>query len=138
MKKIFKMAVMCCLAMVVLTFTACEGENVGQYMYEVTVSDDTSTGSYNSFKAYAESTVLAAVKETGAFNPTENQYYFVIEGSRKACDKKIVAAVNQGMDKVEAFDDYDSTVFVIDEVTLVVKCDGEILLSRKFKKQNNR
>lgn len=62
-------------------------------------------------------------------------------GSQKKWDKKMVAAVNKAMDEVESSEDYDTTIFVIDEVTLEVKrATGEgdvVLLSRKFKKQNN-
>lgn len=142
MKKLVKLA-LSCLAVVFcsIAMTSCEPDVEGDHLYYVTTSEGTSTGSYMSYRAYAQDKILDAVKATGAIQTESNGEYFMANGSQKKWDKKMVAAVNKAMDEVESSEDYDTTIFVIDEVTLEVKrATGEgdvVLLSRKFKKQNN-
>lgn len=140
MKKLVKMALMCCAAVVcALTMAGCEPSVEGDFLYDVNVSDDTSTGSYMSYKAYAESTILDAVKTTGAIQTDGNNTYFMLSGNQKKCDKKMAAAVKKAMDDIESREDYDSTVFTVDEVTVEVSRTDEgekiTVFSRKFKTQ---
>lgn len=142
MKKLVKMALMCCAAVVcALTMAGCGTSVEGDFLYDVSVSEGTSTGSYMSYKAYAESTILDAVKTTGAIQTDGNNTYFMLSGNQKKCDKKMAAAVKKAMDEIESREDYDSTIFIIDEVTVEVSRNGEegdvTVFSRKFKTQKN-
>ena len=142
MKKLVRMALMCCAAVVcALTMTGCGVSVEGDFLYDVSVSEGTSAGSYMSYKAYAESTILDAVKTTGAIQTDGNNTYFILSGNQKKCDKKMAAAVAKAMDDIEHSEDYDTTIFVVDEVTVEVSRNGEegkvTVFSRKFKTQKN-
>lgn len=142
MKKLVKMALMCCVAVVcTLTMAGCGTSVEGDFLYDVNVSEGTSTGSYMSYKAYAESTILDAVKTTGAIQTDGNNTYFMLTGDQKKCDKKITSAVKKAMDEIESREDYDTTVFTVDEVTIEVSRTDEgekiTVFSRKFKPQKN-
>lgn len=142
MKKLVKMALMCCAAVVcALTMAGCGVSVTGDFLYDVSVSEGTSTGSYMSYKAYAESKIFDAVKTTGAIQTDGNNTYFMLSGDQKKCDKKMAAAVAKAMDDIENSEDYDTTVFVVDEVTVEVSRTDEgekiTVFSRKFKTQKN-
>lgn len=142
MKKLVRMALMCCAAVVcALAMAGCGVSVEGDFLYDVSVSEGTSTSSYMSYKAYAESTILDAVKTTGAIQTDGNNTYFMLSGNQKKCDKKMAAAVKKAMDDIENSADYDTTVFIVDEVTVEVSRTDEgekiTVFSRKFKTQQN-
>lgn len=142
MKKLVRMALMCCAAVVcALTMAGCEPSVSGDFLYDVNVSEGTSTSSYMSYKAYAESKILDAVKTTGAIQTDGNNTYFLLNGDQKKCDKKMAAAVAKAMDDIENSEDYDTTMFVVGEVTVEVSRTDEgekiTVFSRKFKTQKN-
>lgn len=142
MKRFAKWALMCCAIVICsLVMVSCGETVTGDFMYDVTVSESTSTGSYMSYKTYAESHILEAIKATGAIQTESNATYFLLNGDRNSCDKKVKAAVEKAMNEVEAWEDYDTTAFIIDEVTVVVERSNggekDIIFSRKFKTQKN-
>lgn len=140
MKKLVKVALMCCAAVVCgFTMVGCNPEVTGDMLYDVTVANDTG---YLSYKSYAESTILDAVRATGAIQTDAENTYFMLNGSPKDCDKKISAAVAKAMDSIEAREDYNTTLFKIDGVTVVVEraireSQTKIVFSRKFKAQKS-
>lgn len=133
MKKIFNSMVMVALvAILSVTFPSCE-ETSGDFLYDVTTSADTSTGSYMSYKASgAEATIIAEVAKVGTQTSQEDTY-FILNGKEDKCDKAIKAAVDKGMNTVEASDSYNK-LFDLSETTVVITKKGEVIYSRKFKK----
>ncbi len=134
MKKILMTlaAVLCC-AMATNVFTSCNSEVTGDFTYCVVTSDD--TAAYTTYwSSGAEKTVLEEVEKVATKLPVGTNAY-LINGRESECDKKIKAAVDAGMDKVEAKAGYGS-VFDLSGVTVViesVKSSTEVIYSRKFK-----
>lgn len=143
MKKLVKVALMCCAAVVCgFTMVGCNPEVTGDMLYDVTVASGTASGNYMSYKSYAESTIMDAVRATGAIQTDAENTYFMLNGSPRDCDKKISAAVAKAMDSIEAREDYNTTAFKIEGVTVVVEraireSQTKIVFSRKFKAQNS-
>lgn len=134
MKTILKSVVLAAIATILsVGLFSCE-EETNQYMYDITVSDDTSTGSYMSYKASgAEATILAEAEKVGIRVDKENTYVLVTGSKESKCNDAIKKAVNAGMDKVEAEEGYNS-VFDLSETTVVVKLSDKVVYSRQFKK----
>ncbi len=137
MKKILMTfaAVLCC-AMAASMFTACDVEVTGDFVYSIGVSDDTSSAAYGSYWASgAETTILAEVAKVATKLDVGSDVY-MINGRESDCNNKIKAAVDAGMNKVEAQSDYNS-FFDISGATVVVKSvnnSNEVIYSRTFKK----
>lgn len=123
-----------CYAMMTTVFTGCEkNEITGDFMYQIGISD-TSTAYYTSYWASgAESTVLAEVAKVATKYAVGTNVY-KLNGGESDCNKKIKAAVNAGMDKVEAQGDYGS-LFDISDVTVVITeiINNKTVYTRKFK-----
>ena len=136
MKKILMTlaAVLCC-AMAASMFTACDVEVTGDFVYSIGVSDDTSSAAYGSYWASgAETTILAEVAKVATKLDVGSNVY-MISGRESDCNKRIKAAVDAGMNKVEAQSDYGS-VFDLSGVTVVIKSvnnGSEVIYSRMFK-----
>ncbi len=137
MKTKLKSLFFVCLLLTMGVVTNSCTEETGDYLYDITVSDNTSTASYNSYLASgAQSTIFNSVKKISS-QPISESTTVIVSGEKKDCDKKIKAAVNAGMDEVEAKSDYCS-FFDISEVTVVIKSGNDndkIIFSRKFKKK---
>ena len=127
-------AVLCC-AMAASMFTACDVEVTGDFVYSIGVSDDTSSAAYGSYWASgAETTILAEVGKAATKLDVGSNVY-MISGRESDCNKRIKAAVDAGMNKVEAQSDYGS-VFDLSGVTVVIKSvnnGSEVIYSRMFK-----
>ena len=127
-------AVLCC-AMAASMFTACDVEVTGDFVYSIGVSDDTSSAAYGSYWASgAETTILAEVAKVATKLDVGSNVY-MISGRESDCNKRIKAAVDAGMNKVEAQSDYGS-VFDLSGVTVVIKSvnnGSEVIYSRMFK-----
>ena len=134
------MVAICCLAMMSFVLTGCETDVTGDQVYYIGTSDDTSSGSYMSYKASgAEAKICAAMEAISTPLDTSSPTY-KLNGARKKMDKKVKAVVNQAMDEINN----DSTywgIFDISETTVEVtriSGDGkEVVLSRKFEKKCN-
>lgn len=135
MKKNFSMAVVCCLALCACAFTSCKTDVTGDQIYTIGVSESTSTGSYESYKASgAEKKICDAVAEIASPLGDDGTTY-TLNGARKKMDSKVKSAVNKAMDEIEADSNY-CALFDISECTVEVKRlgdGGEVVLSRKFK-----
>lgn len=127
----------CFVATIGLLSNSCSEEK-GDYMYYLTVSDDTSTGSYNSYiYSGAQSTIITEVKKV-ATEVSTTSYTYQISGKKKDCENAIKAAVDAGMDAVESSSSYGS-LFDLSETTVVIKCindNNSTIYSRKFKSIN--
>ncbi len=140
MKKVFSMVAVCCLAMMSFVFTGCETDVMGDQVYYIGTSDDTSTGSYTSYKfSGAEKHICDAMEAISTPLDTSSPTY-KLNGARKKMDKKVKAAVNQAMDEINndstywgLFDISETTV----EVTRISGDGKEVVLSRKFEKKCN-
>lgn len=134
MKKVFKSMIMVALATVLSMVVFSCSETTGDVLYDITVSDDTSTGSYMSYKASgAEAIILTECEKVGILTDKENTYILVKGVNEKDGDKAIKAAVNKGMDAVEAADNYNK-LFDLSETTVVIKRGESVVFSRTFKK----
>lgn len=133
MRKVLKSMLFACVVMFIgIAFNSCT-EETGDHMYDVTTSSDTSTGSYMSYKASgAESTIFKHVKQV-ATEVSPSSTYVIINGGKNDCDKKIKAAVNAGMDEVEAGENYGK-LFDLTSTTVVIKESDKVIFSRTFKK----
>lgn len=134
MKSLIKSTVFSLMALAMcLGFAACE-ETTGDFMYNITTSDDTSNASYMSYKmSGAEAKIFEEVKKVGK-EVSSSSTYVVLNGKEKDCDKAVKAAVNKGMDAVEAEEGYNK-FFVLSEATVVIKDKNEkVIFSRTFKK----
>ncbi len=121
----------CLLVAVGILANSCS-EETGDYLFDITVSDDTSTASYGSYVVSgAQSTVFKHAKNVGV-QPVTPGTMIMVNGEKKECEKKIKAAVNAGMDEVESQSDYCS-LFDISDVTVVIKSSDKVIFSRKFK-----
>jgi hypothetical protein len=135
MKTIMKTLVaVLCYAMMTTIFTGCDkNEITGDFMYQIGVSD-TSTAYYTSYWASgAEATVLAEVAKVATKLDVGTNVY-KLNGSESDCNKKIKAAVDAGMDKVESQGNYGS-LFDISGVTVIITeiINDNTVYSRKFK-----
>ncbi len=139
MKKTLFMAAMCCLSMI--AFTGCNNNDVtGDQMYDLGVSEETSTASYMSYKASgAEDKICTALINAGA-QQQSGSTTFIINGSRKKMNKKMAAAVNKAMDEFEAQSNYGS-LYDLSETTVVLKQvsseNSNVVVSRTFKAASN-
>lgn len=134
MKKTLFIAAMCCLSMI--AFTGCETDVTGDQMYELGVSEETSTASYMSYKASgAEDKICTALTNAGA-QQQSGSTTFIINGARKQMNKKMAAAVNKAMDEFEAESNYGS-LYDLSETTVVLKQvsseNSDVVVSRTFK-----
>ena len=116
-----------------LGFAACT-EVTGDFLYDITTSDDTSSASYMSYKmSGAEAKIFAEVAKVGK-EVEASSTYVILSGKEKDCDKAVKAAVNKGMDAVEAEEGYNS-FFDLSETTVVIKDKNDkVIFSRTFKK----
>lgn len=133
MRKVMKSMLFVCVVMIMgIALNSCTEES-GDHMYDVTTSSDTSAGSYMSYKVSgAEAIIFNHVKQVGTEVSSENTYV-ILKGSKGDCDKKIKAAVNAGMDEVEAGANYGK-LFDLSSTTVVIKESDNIIFSRTFKK----
>ncbi len=115
-------------------FASCSEETKGDFLYDITTSDDTSTASYTSYKlSGAESTIFTEVEKV-AKSVSSSSTTVIMNGKEKECLKALKAAVDKGMDTVEAKEGYN-TFFDLSETTVVIKDkDSKVVYSRTFKK----
>lgn len=115
-------------------FVSCDSDNKSDYLFDVTVSDDTSTASYMSYKASgAESAIFTEVEKV-AKSVDSSSTTVIMNGKEKDCINALKSAVNKGMDAVEAKEGYN-TFFDLSETTVVIKDkDNKVVYSRTFKK----
>lgn len=116
-------------------FVSCDNDTKGDFLYDVTVSSDTSTASYMSYKySGAESAIFTEVEKV-AKSVDSSSTTVIMNGKEKDCLKALKAAVDKGMDSVEAAETYGS-FYDLSETTVVIKDkDSKVVYSRTFKKK---
>lgn len=125
--KIFKrIPIVIGMALMLFAFGACTEES-GDYIYSIYPDGGSMT-----YQLYGESTVLAEVEKVAQKYDVGTATY-MLSGKKKDCNKKIIAAVDAGMDAVESKSSY-GTVVVLSGVTILVQgTSNEIVYSRTFK-----
>ncbi len=110
MKKVFSIAIVCCLMAMTGIFSSCTRED-GDWIYTVKVDPSTEDALQNNFEVFAYPTIAESMK-ADADSYTESSRIFTFRGEKKAVAKRAEESFNKAITKVESREGYNQLIIL--------------------------
>lgn len=111
MKKVFSIAIVCCLMAMTGIFSSCTPREDGDWLYFVRVDNNTETSLHNNFYTFAYPIVEESMK-ADADRYDKNTGMFVFRGEKKEVTKRAEDSFNKAINKVENTPDYNHPIIL--------------------------
>ena len=109
MKKVFSIAIICCLVAVTGIFSSCKPREDGDWLYAVKVDPSTESSLQNNFEVFAYPTIAESMK-ADADSYTESSRIFTFRGEKKEVAKRAEESFNKAITKVESREGYNQPI----------------------------
>lgn len=111
MKKIFSIAIVCCLVAMTGLFSSCTPREDGDWLYFVRVDENTENSLKNNFNVFAYPIVAESMKaDADRYDP--NTGMFVFRGEKKEVTKRAEDSFNKAITKVENDPEYNTLIIL--------------------------